>query len=248
MQYMRNKRQKNGHGNRAIDKFIKAISILEKGDADVNYFTDESMEGDRLQSPNVEKQAAVILCNPPVMYSVKTLAKSKHAMSIESIRLSIGFSLSVGVPYFQRFTVTIPFKSKSVIVVEAGAHLMIPEDAEVKYLRTIPDKVKNKESVFIGGIKDALEEYQEQQEVQSALRKIGERRKTELNYLEQLYARGRASKARLYGFADLGIEGSASIDAEHRRLQEIVLTRYTPVVRIRLLSLGVFYTKKNATQ
>ena len=57
--------------------------------------------------------------------------------------------------------------------------------------------------------------------------------------LERLYKAEQGANDHLYGLPAFGTEGSASIEAEARMLQNIALTRYDVTVRVRLLALGV---------
>jgi len=60
-----------------------------------------------------------------------------------------------------------------------------------------------------------------------------------LTDLERLYITKQGANDHLYGLPAFGTEGSASIEAEARMLQNIALTRYDVTVRVRVLALGV---------
>ncbi|MGH9824194.1 MAG: hypothetical protein ACREDR_13195, partial [Blastocatellia bacterium] len=86
----------------------------------------------------------------------------------------------------------------------------------------------------------ACDVYQARSDTQEAIQILAETRRQELIDLESLYGRKHGAIDRLYGLPTPDTGGSASIEAELRRLQNIVLDRYRVRVRLRMLSLGLF--------
>jgi hypothetical protein len=169
-----------------------------------------------------------------MVWHTKSAAKAARAM----LRLSVGLSLSVGEPLSRRYVVTLERGARQAAI-EEGGQLPADAGAQTAILSTLPRWVEQSMKELSSGVLEACEKYQVLPDVQSAIRRLGEKRRTELAQLEHLYARRQGSERHLYGLPEPGTEGSASIEAEQRRLQQIVFARYTVQIRIRMLSLGL---------
>jgi hypothetical protein len=192
----------------------------------------------KVRFERVEKQAAIILRNPPVVISMvwPTRKAAKPARAL--LRLSVGLSLSVGEPLVRRYAVTLEQGARQAAI-EQGGLLPSETGAQTAILSTLPRWVEQSTKALSRGTLEACNRYQVLPDVQQALRRLGERRRTELAQLEHLYARRQRSEGQLYGLPEPGTEGSASIEAEQRRLQRIVFDRYRVRVRVRMLSLAL---------
>jgi hypothetical protein len=255
MSITKNKRHPNGLGDHAIDCFLSALTALEGGRVVAE--DDQLRIKFRLPRPsvivkrnpadpdewrirfeNIEKRAAIILGNPPVVYSMvwPTSKPAKHGRAV--LRLSVGLSLSVGEPLSRRYVVTLTKDARQASIVEGG---LPPAEtgATTAILSTLPRWAEQRVKELSHAVLEACDLYQGLPAVRSAMNTLGERRRTELAQIEHLYARRQKSKGQLYGLPEPGTQGSASIEAEQRRLQQIVFERFTVQVRVRMLSLGI---------
>lgn len=252
---MKSKRRLSGPGDRAIDRFLRAIValdggvVLEENDslrinfkggrpADRVKREPSSPEEWKTRFERLEKQAAIVLCNPPVLYSMMWPTRNATRSAKAMLRLSIGMSLSLGAPLSRRYVVMLVRGARQATI-EEGSLLPPTAGAQTTLLSVLPSWAEQSMMTLSGAVLEACGKYQLLPEVQNAVRGITERRRTELAGLEHLYARRQGSDGRRYGLAEAGIEGSASIEAEQSRLQRIVLSRYAVQVRVRVLSLGL---------
>ena len=234
MPTMKNKRRRTGPGDRATDRFRRCVAALEptvKRGARVS-------DARKAEIAHVEKQAAVVLCNPPVVYSMPWPGRRAGKLAKTVLRLSVGLSLSIGVPHFRRYVVTLARGARRAVY-EEGTILPADASAKATLLTALPSWTEERLPILTRGVAEACEQYQSLPGVQDALRRIGERRRAELAGLEHLYARRQRSEGRIHGLPEPGTTGSASIEVEQRKLQRIVLERYAVRVRVRILSLGL---------
>jgi hypothetical protein len=255
MSTTKSKRQPNGPGDRAIDHFLRTVAALDGGSVvakddrlRIDFWDDrpsvvvrrDPADSDewKVRFEHVEKQAAIILRNPPVVYSMvcRTRGAAKPARAL--LRLSVGLSLSVGEPVSRRYVVTLEQGARQAAIEEGGL-LPTESGAQTAILSTLPRWVEQSMKGLSRGVLEACIRYQMLPDVQSAIQRLGEKRRTELAQLEHLYARRQGSEGQLYGLPEPGTEGSASIEAEQRRLRQLVFDRYTVRVRARILSLGL---------
>lgn len=248
---MKNKRPPNGRIDLVIDELLdsmigplggscihvrEGVKLSIPGDANVQLVcyapTTQDQWTTRLKW--VEKQAAILVLNAPILYRVKWSSKNSNR---HCLRLSVGLSLSVGSPLPKRYTCVIAHGSDEIRFSERGA-LTIDGGEEVGLAR-VPSWVTADLPKLGAGVLAACDHFRQHSDVQNTLRKLGIDRRVELTNLDHLYRRKQGANARLYGFATPGTEGSASIEAELRNLQNIVLQRYAVAIRIRFLSLGI---------
>ncbi|HEX6087538.1 MAG TPA: hypothetical protein VF266_23600 [Thermoanaerobaculia bacterium] len=189
----------------------------------------------------VEKEAAVILRNPPLLYTIAWPAARRSKQSKKTmLRLSATLSLSVGEPLARRYVVTLERGGKEARVDEGG--VLPPADgADLAPMVALPAWAERDVRTLCRALAATCEAFQLLPDVQNALRALGELRRTELAYLEHLYARREGEYERLWGLPARGTQGSAAVEAEQRRLRQIVLERYAARIRVRPLSLGLLH-------
>lgn len=255
MSTTKSKRHPNGPGGHAIDDFLRTVAALDGGSVvaeddrlRIDFRSDRSpivvkrypTDPDEWKTrfEQVEKRAAIILRNPPVVYSMVWPTRKAAKPASALLRLSVGLSLSVGEPIFRRYTVTLEQGARQATIEEGG---LPPSEtgAQTGVLVTLPRWVEQSMKKLSRGVLEACDRYQVLPDVQSAVRRVGEKRRTELAQLEHLYARRQQSEGQLYDLPESGMQGSASIEAEQRRLQQIVFDRYSVRVRVWMLSLAI---------
>ena len=185
----------------------------------------------------VEKQAAVYLIDPPVLYGIQW--KDGKKPNTRALRLSIGLSLSMGQPHPKRYTCILKHGKKDVTVGEGGRLAKITGGTKLR-LTSLPAWAEKELEKFPAAVRRACEVFEKRDEVQLARSKLEQKFQTELSDLDRLYRRGQGTNDKLYGLPPADVEGSLAIEAELRRLQSIVLDRYRIKIRLRVLSLGVF--------
>jgi hypothetical protein len=218
---MKSRHRPTGRGSPAIEGFAELLA---------------SLEGVPAASPRddvaLTKQAAVVLLNRPLYYTVGKPGRNA------TIRLSVGLSISVGPPLARRYVVTLK-RGAAHASVEEGGRLPGDESARGAVVTTLPRDLEADLATLSRGVLEACEAFQSRAEVATAMGTIGRNRRAELVGVEQLYARRSGAQQRLYGFPEHGYEGSNAIEAELRRLQRVILDRYTVRLRLRILSLGI---------
>jgi hypothetical protein len=251
MFFMKNKRPPNGRIDRVIDELLGSmvgqlggscihvreglkLSIPGDVNAEIVCYAPSTQDEWTTRLKWVEKQAAIFLLNAPILYRVKWSGKNSNR---RGLRLSVGLSLSVGVPLPKRYTCVMTHGSDEIRFSERGA-LSVDGGSEVGSAG-LPSWVTADLSKLGTGVLAACDHFRQHSDVQNSIRKLGVDRRAELTNLDHLYRRKQGANARLYGFPTPGSEGSASIEAELRNLQNIVLQRYAVGIRIRFLSLGI---------
>ncbi len=255
MSTTKSKRRPNGPGDHAIECFLRTTAALDLGNVVAEHdrwrinFRDgrpsivvKRAPADpnewRVRFERVEKQAAIILNNPPVVYSMVWKTRGAAKQDSAMLRLSFGVSLSVGAPLSQRYVATLERGARQAVIEERG---LPPTEgaAQTAILSTLPRWVEKGTETLSRAVLEACERYQLRSEVQTAIKGLGEKRRTELAQIDYLYARRQESAGHLYGLPEPGTEGSASIEVEQRRLRQTVIDRYTVRVYVRMLSLGL---------
>jgi|GEM_PF-5227222 len=198
----------------------------------------EDRQGWKSRLSWLEKSEATVLLNPPVVYKMTWPAGRGAGSGTSRLRLSAALSLSIGVPLARRYVFTLQRGARRATI-EEGGHLPARGGAETTILSALPEWAERELAKLVRALSETCDDFAASSQVQEAVRVIAEKRRTELTYLEQLYSRRKGREGRLYGLPEPGVEGSAAIEAELRRLQATVLERYAPAVRIRVLSLGV---------
>jgi hypothetical protein len=183
----------------------------------------------------VEKQAAVILLNPPFAYAVRWRAGG--ARTKPAVRLSAILSLSVGPPLPQRLTFTVS-RGTTRVRASAGERLARRRGEESSFVTVMPPWVAETLKPLAEAVAQACAEYQMRPDVQKALTAIWEQRRLDLSQVEVLYG-SRDRGDRLLGLSPEGTDGSAALEAELARLLAIVRDRYRVRVWVRMLSLGI---------
>jgi hypothetical protein len=252
---MKNKRLLNGPGDLVIEQLLSGMVAQLGGSCE------RKQEGLRLSFPDVpgtefvhyspanqqdwttrlkwvEKQAAIFLLNAPLFYGVNWSGVGKKKSGSEGLRLSVGLSLSVGRPVPKRYTCFLK-RGKNEVRVAQGGSLSLGSGQEAT-LAVLPTWAEDDLPKLASGVLAACIQYRASPEVQSAIVKLGDKRRTELADLERLYKTKQGANDHLYGLPAFETEGSASIEAEARMLQNTVLSRYEVAVRVRVLTLGVF--------
>jgi hypothetical protein len=252
---MKNKRRPNGLGDRAIDRFLRATAAMDGGSvvAERDWLRIDFRDGRpsvvvkrkpvepeewRVRFEHVEKQAAIILNNPLVVYSIVWKARDSAKKGRAMLRLSFGVSLSVGAPLSQRYVATLERGARQAVIKEQGLQPAEGE-AQTAIVSALPQWAEQGTKALSRAVLEACDRYKVRPEVQTAIAELGDRRRTELAQIEHLYARRPESNGQLYGLPEPGTQGSASIEAEQRRLQQVVIDRYTVRVCVRMLSLGL---------
>ena len=247
---MRKQHHPNGPGVRATDAFLAGIAALSGGDVaasdDAWRLTFRDGREDQIvpRSPKsedewrthftwIEKQAAVILRNPPVLYAIAW----PRARNV-ALRLSAVVSLSIGTPVERRYVCTIA-RGGTEAQVEEGGVLPDVASAQTTSLAALPSWAERDLRAVARALADACRKYELLPEVQKSMAAIAERRRTELAYVDHLYGVREREHQRLWGLPPHGTRGSAAVEAEARRLRLIVLERYAPRVRVQPLSIGV---------
>ena len=251
---MRKRPHRTGSGDHAIDEFVEGVVNANNGSVTKEAtglrisFPDEKPsliayapkhQGDwesRLKW--VEKQAAVYLLHAPILYGIQWEAKSRKA-PVRVLRLSLGLSLSMGQPHPKRYTCILKVGKAQAKVAEGG-HLPEVTGGTRWLLTGLPVWAQNELQKFPPAVLRACDLFRNGNEVQVAFSNLGKQFSDELSYLDGLYRRKQGTNDKLYGLPTPGTEGSASIEAELRRLQNTVLERYRLKLRLRILSLGVF--------
>jgi len=186
----------------------------------------------------VEKQSALFILNAPILYAIKWERQSRRKVASKSaLRLSVGLSLSVGPALPKRYTCILKRGGKFSVI--EGGYLRLGEGTTSSTLAQLPEWAEAELEKLSLAVLEACEEFEARPQVQQAILGLGEKRRDEMANLGLLYRRKQGSNDRLYGLPEAGTEGSVSIEAELRRLQNIVLDRYRLRVRVRVLSLGV---------
>lgn len=222
---MRIKHPRSGPRSPATDAFMLAVGARtvprDPGD--------EDSWKHRLDA--VEKRLATTLLQPPVLYSMRSAADARY-----TLRFSVGLSLSIGAPQRRRYVIFVQQGAEAVI--EDGGSLPADDHASA-FLTTLPSWAEAEIAKGARAILDACARYELLSDVQTAIARLSEARHAELTSIESLYARRQGTDQKLYGMRERGTEGSASVEAEHRRLQQLVLERYAVRVRVKVLSVGV---------
>lgn len=244
----------NGHGGHAIDHLLESMAV----EFDGSCFREP--EGVRLSFPGghrpefvryvpdtqqdwtmrlkwVEKQSAIFLLNTPIVYGLKWTAAGGKKEGNNGLRVSVGLSLSAGSPFPKRYTSVLRHGSNEVRISEGG-RLPLGRGKESP-VGPMPSWVQDDLQKLARGIRRACQLYGARPEVRQAILKLQADRRIEIRDIENLYRTTRRSSHRLYGLPAPGTDGSASIEEELRRLQNIVLRRYEVTVRVRPLSLVV---------
>ena len=185
----------------------------------------------------VEKQSAILLLNAPVLYGLNWGGKVRVQPGCDGLRLSLGLSLSLGRPCPARYTCVLQRGGKEIRIREGDR--LARGKAKESTLFALPEWVGAEIRKLSRGVVSACEQYRARADVRNAIAKLGSQRRSELVDLERLYQTSKGSNARLYGMPAPGTEGSASIEAEVRTLQSVILKRYEVTVRIRLLTVGI---------
>ena len=251
---MKNKRLPNGPGDLVIDQLLGSMiaqlggsCINEPGGLRLSIPGDLSSEFVRYAPTTqrawttrlkwVEKQSAIFLLNSPILYGVTWSGAGGKRSGNDGLRLSVGLSLSIGRPLPKRYTCLIRH-GRSEIRVSEGGYLLLRMGKESNPTG-LPPWAEADLSKLARGVLTACEYFRARPDVQHAIVELGAERRTELTDLERLYKTKQGSNDRLYGLAASGTEGSASIEAESRKLQSVVLRRYDVTVRVRVLTLGI---------
>jgi hypothetical protein len=222
---MRIKRPRSGPRGPATDAFLLAVGARDvPRDPD-----DEDSWKHRLDA--VEKRIATTLQQPPVLYSMVSASAARN-----TLRLSVGLSLSIGVPQRRRYAIYVEQGAGAVI---AEGDSLPADDPASAFLTNLPSWADAEMAKGARAILDACARYELLSDVQAAIARLSEARHAELTSIESLYARRPGTDQKLYGMRERGTEGSASVEAEHRRLQQLALERYAVQVRVRVLSVGV---------
>jgi len=251
---MKNKRLPSGPGDHVIDELLSGMAAQLGGSCK------RAPEGLRLSFPGadrefvrysptnqqewtvrlkwVEKQAAIFLLNAPLFYGVNWGGAGKRKSGSEGLRLCVGLSLSAGRSLPKRYTCFLKRGGNEVQVV-LGGYLSLGEGKH-STLTALPPWAEADLPKLASGVLAACDQYRSRSEVQKALVRLEDNRRTELTDLERLYKTKQGANDHLYGLPAFGTEGSASIEAEARMLQNIALTRYEVTIRVRVLTLGVF--------
>lgn len=185
----------------------------------------------------LEKQAAIVLLNPPLAYAVAYPVRRGEKPPRPTLRLSVSLSLSVGRPLAQRLVFTFA-RDTGQVTVSAGESLPRREGEQSTFLASLPGWVERAMVPLTSAIVAQCEAYELRPEIQDAVARIGEQRRTELAHIQLLYASQRRG-TRLYGLPRPGAHASSAVEAERRQLETIVLDRYLAEIRVRVLSLGI---------
>lgn len=256
---MKNKRLPNGLGDLVIDQLLGNMAaqlggscVKESGGLMLSIPGDLNPESVRYAPTSqrawttrlkwVEKQSAIFLLNAPIVYGVKWKDDGAAKPNNRGLRLSIGLSLSVGTPFPKRYTCFVPHAGNEIRVEHGGCALSLGRGTEL-ILNGLPSWAEADLPMFARGVLMASDHFRARPEVQNAMMKLGEQRRTELTNLDHLYRRRQGSNDRLLGLPTPGTEGSVAIEAELRKLQSIILQRYAVRVRVRFITLGVLEGK-----
>jgi hypothetical protein len=186
----------------------------------------------------VEKQSAIFLLNAPVLYGVKWEGRKSKKSPDKVLRVSAGLSLSFGPPLPKRYTLILKHGQEMAPIVE-GAYLPLGKTGKPARLTGLPKWAETDLKHLAKALLQTCEIFQSREDVQKAVLALGEGRREELTNLERLYRKRGGANERLYGLAPISTEGGSALEAEHRRLQNIVLQRYSVGVEVRILSLGI---------
>ena len=251
---MKNKHHQNGPGDLVIEQLLSGM-VAELGGS-----CEREQEGLRLSFPDVsgsefvryspmnqqewttrlkwvEKQAAIFLLNAPLFYGVNWSGVKKRKSGNEGLRLCVVLSLSVVRPAPKRYNCFLRRGGNEVRVAQGG-YLPL-EKGKQATLTVLPPWAEAHLPKLASGVLAACIRYRARPEVQGAIVTLGDKRRTELTDLERLYKTKQGANDHLYGLPAFETEGSASIEAEARVLQNTVLSRYEVAVRVRVLTLGV---------
>lgn len=248
---MKTKPLPNGPGNLVIDKLLAGmasqlggscvhesagvrLSIPGRRESEFVRYSPTTQRAWATRLKWVEKQCAIFLLNAPILYGVTW---NRGNPRDRALRVSVGLSLSLGPALQCRYTFVL-FHGTNEIRFSQGGELEIGNGLE-QPISKLPTWAHSDFPKLASAISRSAEYFQERAAVQNAVRRLGLQRREELTNLDHLYRRRQRGNARLYGFASPGTAGSASVEAELRRLQNTVLQRYTVVTRVRLLTLGI---------
>lgn len=185
----------------------------------------------------LEKQAAIVLLNPSLAYSIAYPARRGEKPPRQTLRLSASLSLSVGRPFGRRQVFTFS-RGTGQVTVSEGEALPRRDGEQSTFLASLPGWVERAMIPLTSAIVAQCEAYELRPEVQDAVARIGEQRRTELAHIQLLYTSQRRG-TRLYGLPRSGAHASSTVEAERRQLETIVLDRYLVQIRVRVLSLGI---------
>jgi hypothetical protein len=183
----------------------------------------------------VEKLAANHLLNAPVLFEADW-GRGKNDGRQVILRLSFGLLLSLGDPCPVRYSASALKASRAVTVTEAAD---IPTHGADRPIKSLPGWAVRRLEDLCDAVLKTCAEYSKRSDVSSAIEAVTSARRRELGDIDRLYSAEANKNPTLLGVEEPDTSGSEAVEAERRRLQQVVLERYSVRIVVKTLSLGV---------
>jgi hypothetical protein len=189
----------------------------------------------------VEKQAASVLLAPAVLFAAELNNGGRNRRTI--LRIAFGYNLLNGRPCFRRYTSYLEPATKRTRTIRGDDNLFARRSSSVKERKLDYSFIEAHVGELGRQVTEVYEDYLNDAEVKTEIRMMAERRRTELFELDLLYNRKSQRHLRTYGInPERPWEKPSSPSDEFRRKRAILYERHTPLVAVKILSVGTVLT------